>query len=153
MTGEGEGKEGTFAQSIGNACYAGYQSPASRARAYCDCNPIRAYETFDISKELISRTSRFWMFWYKRGSNWLGAIKGMALWSRGFSRGSLLDMTETGNRAWKASGTQGKQIVTFSRLYDIYYDIWRWNVIKDSKFQPSLVDKKVFKMWVLLGTS
>ena len=35
----------------------------------------------------------------------------------------------------------------------IYYDTWRWNVIKDSKFQPSLVDKKVFKMWVLLGTS
>ena len=28
-------------------------------------------------------------FWYKRGCNWLGAIKGMALWSRGFSRGSL----------------------------------------------------------------
>ena len=26
-------------------------------------------------------------------------------------------------------------------------------MIKDSKFQPSLVDKKVFKMWVLLGTS
>ena len=35
----------------------------------------------------------------------------------------------------------------------IYYDTWRWNVIKDSKFQPSLVDKKVFKIWVLLGTS
>ena len=29
------------------------------------------------------------MFWYKRGRNWLGAIKGMALWYRGFSRGSL----------------------------------------------------------------
>ena len=65
------------------------QTPASRARAYCDCNPIRAFETFDISKEPISKTSRFWMFWYKRGCNWLGAIKGMALWSRGFSRGSL----------------------------------------------------------------
>ena len=35
----------------------------------------------DISKEAISKTSRFWMFWYKRGCNWLGAIKGMALWS------------------------------------------------------------------------
>ena len=35
----------------------------------------------------------------------------------------------------------------------IYYHTWRWNAIKDSKFQPSLVDKKVFKMWVLLGTS
>ena len=35
----------------------------------------------------------------------------------------------------------------------IHYDTWRWNVIKDSKFQPSLVDKKVFKMWVLLGSS
>ena len=33
----------------------------------------------------------------------------------------------------------------------IYYDTWRWNVIKDSKFQPSLVDKKVFKMWLLLS--
>ena len=29
------------------------------------------------------------MFWYKRCCNWLGAIKGTALWSRGFSRGSL----------------------------------------------------------------
>ena len=66
-----------------------FKPPASRSRAYCDCNPIRAYETFDISKEPISKTSRFWMFWYKRGCNWLGAIKGMALWSRGFSLGSL----------------------------------------------------------------
>ena len=62
---------------------------ASRSRAYCDCNPIRAFETFDISKEPISKTSRFWMFWYNRGCNWLGAIKGMTLRSRGFSRGSL----------------------------------------------------------------
>ena len=66
-----------------------FKPPAFRSRAYCDCNPIRAFETFDISKEPISKTSRFWMFWYKRGCNWLGAIKGMALWSRGFSRGSL----------------------------------------------------------------
>ena len=64
-----------------------FKPPAFRSRAYCDCNPIRAFETFDISREPISRTSRFWMFWYKR--NWLGAIKGVALWSRGFSRGSL----------------------------------------------------------------
>ena len=42
-----------------------------------------------ISKEPISKTSRFWMFWYKRGCDWLGAIKGMALWSSGFSRGPL----------------------------------------------------------------
>ena len=27
------------------------------------------------------------------------------------------------------------------------------NVIKNTKFQPSLVDKKVFKMWGLLGSS
>ena len=48
-----------------------------------------AFETFDISKEPISKTSRFWIFSYKWGCNWLGAIKGMVLWSRGFSRGSL----------------------------------------------------------------
>ena len=36
-----------------------------------------------------SKTFRFRMFKYKPGCNWLGAIKGMALWSRGFSRGSL----------------------------------------------------------------
>ena len=54
-----------------------------------DCNPIRTFETLDISKEPISKTSRFWMFWYKRGCKWLCAIKGMALRSRGFSRGSL----------------------------------------------------------------
>ena len=35
----------------------------------------------------------------------------------------------------------------------MYYHTWRWNVIKDSKFQPSLVDEKVFKMWVLQSTS
>ena len=57
-----------------------FKPPAFRSRAYCDCNPIRAFETFDISKEPISKTSRFWMFWYKRGCNWLGAIKRMALW-------------------------------------------------------------------------
>ena len=28
-------------------------------------------------------------FGIKRGCNWLGAMKGIALWSRGFSRGSL----------------------------------------------------------------
>ena len=75
-----------------------FKTPASRSRAYCDCNPIRAFETLDICKEPISKTSRFWVFWYKRGCNWLGAIKGMALWPRGFSRGSLFlkDLTETG---------------------------------------------------------
>ena len=41
------------------------QTPASRARACCDCNPIRAFETFNISKEPIGKTSRFWMFWCK----------------------------------------------------------------------------------------
>ena len=65
------------------------ETPAPRSRAYCDCNPIGAFETLDISKEPISKTSIFWMFWYKQGCNWLGAIKGMALWPRGFSRGSL----------------------------------------------------------------
>ena len=66
-----------------------FKPPASRSRAYCDCNPIRAFETFDTFREPISKTSRFWMFWYKRGCNWLGAIKGIELRSRGFSRGSL----------------------------------------------------------------
>ena len=66
-----------------------FKTPASRSRAYCDCNPIREFETFDISREPISKASRSGCFWYKRGCNWLGAIKGMALWSRGFSRGSL----------------------------------------------------------------
>ena len=32
----------------------------------------------------------------------------------------------------------------------IYYHTWRWDVIKDTKFQPSLVDKKVIKN---VGTS
>ena len=35
-----------------------FKPPASRSHAYCDCNPIRAFETFYISKELISKTSR-----------------------------------------------------------------------------------------------
>ena len=66
-----------------------FKPPASRSRTYSDCNPIRAFETFDICKRPISKLSSFWMFWYGRGCNWLGAIKGMALWSRGFSLGSL----------------------------------------------------------------
>ena len=41
-----------------------------------------------ISPTNRSKTSRIWMFWYKQGCNWLGAIKGMAFWSRGFMRGS-----------------------------------------------------------------
>ena len=68
-----------------------FKPPASRSRAYCDCNPIRAFDTFVISKEPISKTSRFCMFLYKRGCNWLGAIK--AIWWRGFSRGSLVVFT------------------------------------------------------------
>ena len=44
------------------------------------------------------------------------------------------------------------QIVAFGRLYT-YIIQRRWNVIKDTSFQPSLVDKKAFKMWLLLGTS
>ena len=32
-----------------------FKPPASRSRACCDCNPIRAFETFDISKEPISK--------------------------------------------------------------------------------------------------
>ena len=66
-----------------------FKPPTSRSLAYCDCNPIRVFETFDISKEPIRKTSIFWMFWYNWGCNWLSAVKGMALWSRGFSRGSL----------------------------------------------------------------
>lgn len=60
----------------------------------------------DTSSAEGRRRERRRMFWYKRGCNWLGAIKGMALRSRGFSRWSLFK-TETGNRAWKVSGTQG----------------------------------------------
>ena len=30
-----------------------FKPPAFRSRAYCDCNPIRAFETFDISNEPI----------------------------------------------------------------------------------------------------
>lgn len=63
---------------------------------------------------LQSKTSRFWMFGNKRGCNWLGAIRGIALWSRGFSRGSLWRL-QTGNRAWKASGTQGIAATTATK--------------------------------------
>ena len=72
-----------------DVCLDCFKPPASRSRAYCDCNPVRAFETFGMSKEPISKTFRFRMFKYKRGCNWLGAIQGMALWSRGFLRGSL----------------------------------------------------------------
>ena len=62
---------------------------------FCTCVGLWFIERgVDISKEAISKTSRFWMFWYKRGCNWLGAIKGMALWSRGFSRGSLIRLDQ-----------------------------------------------------------
>ena len=46
-------------------------------------------EHLKLSISPRNQSAKFWMFWYKRGCNWLGAIKGMALWSRGFSRGSL----------------------------------------------------------------
>ena len=80
-----------------------------------DCNPIRAFEAFDISKEPINKISRFWMFWYKRGCNWLGAIKGMALWSRGFSHGSLFKTwpkPETAHEKPVAPRVQHRQQVT-----------------------------------------
>ena len=54
----------------------------------------------------LQRT-RFWMFGNKRCCNRLGVIKGIAIWSRGSTRGTLWRL-QTGNRAWKASGTQGK---------------------------------------------
>ena len=38
---------------------------------------------------LEQAASGFWMFWYKRGCNLLGAIKEMALWCRDFLRRSL----------------------------------------------------------------
>ena len=64
-------------------------SSRSRAYMYCDCKPIRAFETLNNSKEPISKTSRFWVFWHKQGTcNWPSTIKGMAVWSRGFLRGS-----------------------------------------------------------------
>ena len=67
-----------------------FKTPASRSHAYCDYNPIRTFETLNISKEPISKTSRFSMFWYKQGTcNWPSTIKGIAVWSRGFLRGSL----------------------------------------------------------------
>ena len=33
-----------------------FKKPASRSRAYFDCNPIRPFETLDISEEPISKT-------------------------------------------------------------------------------------------------
>ena len=77
-----------------------FKQPASRLRAYCDCNPIRAFETFDVSKEPICKTARSWMFWYKRGCNWLGAFQLVALWSRGFSRGLLKPLAPRVSEAW-----------------------------------------------------
>ena len=35
--------------------YISFKPPASRSRAYCGCNPIRTFETFDISKEPIGK--------------------------------------------------------------------------------------------------
>ena len=110
-------------QADKSSAFFGQRRVASRARAYCDCNPIRAFETFDISKEPISKTSRFWMFWCTLGCNWLGAIKGMALWSRGFSRVSLFKTwpkPETGHD--KASGTQGRSSFTKAMLYEEHFD-------------------------------
>ena len=47
-----------------NLIFVTFKPPASLLCAYCDCNPMRAFETFNITKEPISKTSRFWMFWY-----------------------------------------------------------------------------------------
>ena len=91
-----------------------FKIPASRSRAYmyCDCNPIRAFETLDIFKEPISKTSRFWMFWYKQGTcNWPGTIKGMAVWFRGFLRRSLF------NTSPKPETVHEKPLVTGVRFW------------------------------------
>ena len=83
-----------------------FKPPAFRSRAYCDCNPIRAFETFDISREPISRTSRFWMFWYKR--NWLGAIKGWRSGPEAFRAGHFLRLDRNRKpRMKKVSGSLG----------------------------------------------
>ena len=65
-------------------------SPSNHPRS--DHAPIVIVTQSEHLKHSIpprNQSAKFWMFWYKRGCNWLGAIKGMALWSRGFSRGSL----------------------------------------------------------------
>ena len=76
-------------ENVRDMCLDCFKPPASLSCTYRDCNPIRAFETFDISKKPISKTSRFWIFWYKRGCYWLRAIKGIALWSWRFSCRSL----------------------------------------------------------------
>ena len=67
-----------------NLIFVTFKPPASRSCAYCDCNPIKAFETFDISKEPITS----------------GVVIGSAL-SKGWRSGpeALYDLTETGNRA------------------------------------------------------
>ena len=65
-------------------------------------------------QEPISKTSRFWMFSNKRDCYWLGAIKEIALFSRGFSSGeNIRDIRgvyyERDESARQASGTQGIQ--------------------------------------------
>ena len=42
-----------------DVCLDCFKPPASRSRAYCDCNPIRAFETFEISKKPSLLHSRF----------------------------------------------------------------------------------------------
>ena len=41
-----------------------FKTPTSWSCTYCDCSPNRAFETLNISKEPISKTSRFFFFVY-----------------------------------------------------------------------------------------
>ena len=53
-------RDGLFAFDL---CH--FQTTCVLITRLSDCNPIRAFETFDISKAPINKTSKFWMFWYK----------------------------------------------------------------------------------------
>ena len=86
--------------------YPGYQRFSSRCSAEDTSGEKKSGSC--LSGQGRRHERRSWMFENKRVCNWLGAIEGFALWSKGFSRGSLWRL-ETGNRAWKASGTQGSR--------------------------------------------
>ena len=53
------------------------------------CRPIVASVPQVVVRSQSAVLSKIWTNWSNRANDWFGAIKGMALWSRGFSRGSL----------------------------------------------------------------
>ena len=120
-----------------------FKPPASRSRTYCDCNPNRAYETFDVSKERVSKTSKFWMFWNKRDCNWLAAIKEMALWSRGFSRGSLFKTwPKPETKSLWHPGTQGALNGKFNyALLFLRNYIYKSKLSEETLLLPKFVDR------------